>query len=272
MQENEEKFRNSSMNQNFVFPRKYIIKAEESWKTNNIVNNTGTTSSKCHRRYKSLENKYLNSIIYHENTSKLPNKKKYNILQQTLNISGIANYSTIKYKINHNIIKKNLKKFNIQGKRPELIENKSNNLSISDKTNYVPLSIGNTYDNRRIANLNSDSFNWFSIAETASPKDSLTLKHWKELKRKTNKTPINRYIKTHNVSAIGLTSLYRNQAAINYSGRESLNGSSKKFMEQKTFDQLESIGTANTQLPTPRLYWIPSNNSLISYKIRNNHR
>jgi len=57
-----------------------------------------------------------------------------------LNINGIGNYSAIKYKINHNIIKKNLKKYHLQTKKPELVENKSHNISISDsKTNYNSL-------------------------------------------------------------------------------------------------------------------------------------
>lgn len=36
MQENEEKYRNSVMNQKFVFPRKYILKAEESVKESQL--------------------------------------------------------------------------------------------------------------------------------------------------------------------------------------------------------------------------------------------
>lgn len=80
------------------------------------------------------------------------------------------------------------------------------------------------------------------------------MKHCEELKRKSNKTPTSRYIKPNKISAIGLTNLYRNQVPVNYSGRESLNSSTKRFIEQKTIENLDIAKAANTQQPTPRLY------------------
>lgn len=84
------------------------------------------------------------------------------------------------------------------------------------ESNYEGLRIGNTYDSRRKININNDSMNLFLVNENISPKDSLTLKHSKELIRKTNKTPISRYVKTTKVSAVGMTNLYRNQVSMNF--------------------------------------------------------
>ena len=46
--------------------------------------------------------------------------------------------------------------------------------------------IGNTYDNRRIVNLDSDSLNSIYINQTISPKEIVMLSHSNEVKRRPN--------------------------------------------------------------------------------------
>lgn len=89
MQENEEKFKKSQMNHNFVFPRKYILSTNSSYNNDEFWNYSGAR---------------LNSSI--SRRTRMPNHK---IFQQTMNTITFKN-PTIKYNINQTIIKQNLKR------------------------------------------------------------------------------------------------------------------------------------------------------------------
>jgi hypothetical protein len=104
MQENEEKFRKSKVNQNFVFPRKYDLKADDPIPIADILKIPQSTSSvPSHRRYKSQENKYAGNFVIADHESTRQTAKNFNILQQTINITGLSKAPTFKFNISHNL-------------------------------------------------------------------------------------------------------------------------------------------------------------------------
>lgn len=204
MRENEEKFEKSAMNRNFVFPRKFILSPNDSKFHPELIlsePNVMPSSTKSHRRHKSQENRYLDNNIYTYNSVIAPNSKNYCILQQTINTTSRAPYP--KFKINSQIVRKNLKKHSRGACRKKRFIAETLNLNYPSRKNLVGLHIGNTYDHRRKLANQGDSLNQLSLNDTLSPKDSLILK--KSKTRKTNKTPLSRYGKPSNPAVVGLS-------------------------------------------------------------------
>lgn len=104
MQENEEKFRKSAVNKNFVFPRKYSLKQVVPVDIADILQIPQSTSSvPSHRRYKSQENKYVGNFLIADRESTRQTAKNFNILQQTINITGLSKPPTFKFNISQDL-------------------------------------------------------------------------------------------------------------------------------------------------------------------------
>lgn len=190
MKENEIKFNKSQMNQNYVFPLK-ISDIYENLITDEKTEDqeaTGTTVSSSHRRYKSMENQSVYNT-YNFNLVKRQNANNHNnqsLINKSTEANSKMNSSAIKFKINSSLIKKNLKKLKLSMNRTDISKNKTDLLNVTGKIKLNGVIIGNTYDNRRIVNLDSDSLNSIYINQTISPKETVMLSHSNEIKRRPN--------------------------------------------------------------------------------------
>ena len=125
MKENEEKFKNSKMNQNFTFPRRIREPEIPAFdKTVLFRRNTPGSSAKSNRRYKSQDNQHnylLKDHLHGNNRQQKPNfvlgdsgstqplRKNQKILHNTLNFTNFRQ-NNFKLNINNSMLKKNLKK------------------------------------------------------------------------------------------------------------------------------------------------------------------
>lgn len=106
MSENEEKFKNSKMNQNYVFPRKFIlIDPGTLGQKEEARDYPANLSSQSHRRYKSQENKYSSQFVFPDSGSTQPLQiKNLSILSKAMNSNSIG--KNLKFKIDHKFIRK----------------------------------------------------------------------------------------------------------------------------------------------------------------------
>jgi len=274
MDENEEKFGKSKMNQKFQFPRKiHNIEPIKFDKEMFIRRNTpGSASIKSNRRYKSQENqhKYLikdknsiknpnGNIVLGDSGSTQPLRKNYKILQNTLNLSNTLRQNNFKLNLNNSIYKKGIKKIgrksSTKKKRflTEVTQSKSTLKKIKSTERGIQLKrkdlkMSNSkqkkhYDTMDLtinSILNQKSINRLSAADNKSLGNTVILKGNKTRK---NKTPVGRYgRKTNdekNHSQIKLNNVYRNQVPM--------------YMltdNQSSIDQ--SVVNSNTQLSSPK--------------------
>jgi len=122
------------------------------------------------------------------------------------------------------------------------------NWSTSHRKIYNGLRIGNTYDNRRKLVISNNSINDISVHNTISPKESL----YQTKPRKTNKTPMSRY-----VSAAGASNLHRNQLPLNFFTNNESSQNIGKIKIQKAAENGRGSRykpSTKTQRPTPRLF------------------
>jgi hypothetical protein len=106
MNENEEKFRNSNMNQNYVFPRKLILTTTDSLRHKDVVGeHPPNLSAQSHRRYKSQENKYSSQFVFPDSGSTQPLQiKNMSILNKAINVHSIG--KNLKFKIDQKFMRK----------------------------------------------------------------------------------------------------------------------------------------------------------------------
>lgn len=158
---------------------------------------------------------------------------------------------TFKYNINQTIIKQNLKRIQkSKSKRTKLSQEKIN-WSTSQRKNLNMLRIGNTYDNRRKYVISDTSLNDFSFADTLSPKD--TVQNFKP--RKTNKTPIDRYLAINGANKLYRSNMPSNNVITGYDSAHSINKVKlHKTPENNRMQQTKYKLNNTTQRPTPRLF------------------
>lgn len=276
MKENEEKFEKSAMNRKFVFPRKADISVKDPNFTNHVYgkNHSNEPTPKSHRRFKSLENRYIGNIVLADSNPRRSQNKNLNILEQTIQINGMNKRPKMKFNINQHILKKNLKKAQRNMNKSRRSGQENNSTSGISRKDIDGLRIGNTYDHRRKLVLNQDVSHGFTINDPISPNDSSLDFKKPGHSRKLNKTPINRYVKINTkTSATGLSKLYQKHVPLNlFSGQESENSSKKKFYINQSMDKTTDSSRAKTKLPTPRLFCIPSNNSILNPSFKHSHR
>ncbi|CAI2371362.1 unnamed protein product [Moneuplotes crassus] len=281
MTENEEKFKNSKMNQTFKFPRKQPkIDLPIHHKSSYIRMNTpGSASYRSNRRYKSQENtgKYVlkdnKAAFVPLNGNFMPGdsgstdsvRKNYKMLQKTLNLSFPERQNKFKININQSILKKNLKKLNRKPstrKKRMLTETINSNNSIR-KIKSTDRDAKRA-DNRYILNKNFNSkidtidFSTKSFINYSSSKgahfcESNTPKEHtkrKKSKRKPNKTPVGRYGRKHR-------EVNANNFHMNSVNQPSIEG---------------HIMNSKTEFSSPKLFCIPSNHSIMNQSYRAKQR